>query len=166
MNFDDVVLKNQMPIITLFNCTIEYDCKQLNYNITVPFSEEIYNKIQKVPYMIYLPEEEKTLTVTYQTGIEIGQSAYEMPHMTIQGVDGTVQDLGTISVSKNDLNYLTVTDDPVPYSFNPDYEEELLSDKNILRPWDYKKEEKEEEKDDWCISWDTGEENQESIIDW
>lgn len=56
--------------------------------------------------------------------------------------------------------------DQKPHNYYTKYEQELLSDKNILRPWDYKKKEKEEEKDDWCISWDTGEENQESIIDW
>ena len=56
MNFDDVILKNQMPIITAYNCAIEYDHYNLNYNITIPFSEETYNKIQKIPYMIYLPK--------------------------------------------------------------------------------------------------------------
>lgn len=162
MNFDDIILKNQMPIITLSNSAIEYNYKWFNYNITVPFDEEIYNKIQEVPYTIYLPEEEKILTVTYQVGIEIEQSAYETPYMTIWGVEGTVQDLGVLSVSKNNLNYLTVTDDPVPYSFNPNYEEEFLSDEDILRPLNNK----EEDKQEWSISWDTGKESQDNIIGW
>lgn len=53
---------------------------------------------------------------------------------------------------------------PKPHNCNDKYLKELLSDADILRPWDYK--EKEKENDDWCISWDTGEENQESIVDW
>lgn len=140
MNFDNVILTNQMPIITLYNCTIEYEHEYFHFNITMPFSEEIYNKVQKVPYILYLPEENKTLTVTYYTGIEIEQSAYAETYITIQGVEGAVQDLGVLSVSKNDLNYLTVTDDPVPYSFNYNYEKELLSNADELKPWGQGKE--------------------------
>lgn len=141
MDFKNVtMLKNQMPIITAYNCAIEYDHYNLNYNITIPFSEETYNKIQKIPYMIYLPKGEQLFTVTHYTGIEIEQSAYTETYITIQGVEGTVQDLEVLNVSRNDLNYLTVTDDPVPYSFNYNYEKELLSNVDELKPWGQGKE--------------------------
>lgn len=148
-----------MPIITAYNCTVEYDPKWFNYNIIIPFSEEIYNKIQKVPYMIYLPEGNQTLTVTYYTGIEIEQSAYAETYITIQGVEGTVQDLGVFSVSKNDLNYLRITDDPIPYHFNPNYE-------NELKPWSQGKEKDNEDK--WEIDWEQSfiDETEQQFIEW
>lgn len=166
MNFDNVILKNQMPIITVYNCTVEYEHEYFHFNITIPFNEEIYNKIQKVPYILYVPEGNKTFTVTYFTGITIAQSAYAETYMTIQGVEGYVQDLGVLTVSKNDLTYLTVTDDPVPYSFNYNYEKELLHDEDALKPWGQGKEKDSEDK--WEIDWEQSfiDETEQQFIEW
>ena len=153
MDFKEVnFCGTQMPIIIAEKGTMEYNCCYCSFNIELPFNQEDYDKIQKVPYIIYFPQDKQYITVEYHEGVEIETSINAIPKMIIHGAEG----------------YITkeLVNDPKLYNYNDKYLKELLSDADILRPWDYKEKEKDKENDDWCISWDTGEENQESIIDW
>ena len=86
--------------------------------------------------------------VEYQSGIEIPMSIEANFKMTIHDVEGYFI-IGSIN-------------DPKPYNYSSKLEEELLNDEDILRPWDSKDKENKE----WSISWDTGKESQDDIIDW
>ena len=138
----------QMPIIVAEEGIMEYSYRYCNFNVILPFNQEDYDRIQKVPYVLYFPWEEKYLVVEYQSGIEIPMSIEENCKMIIHDVEGHI-----IIGSAND---------PKPYSYSGKYKEKLLSNEDVLKPLNNKEKEKEE----WNISWDTGRESQDSIIDW
>lgn len=138
----------QMPIIVVEEGIAVYNYCYCNFNVILPFNQENYDRIQKVPYVLYFPQEEKYLVVEYHSGIEIPMSIEANFKMTIHDVEGHII-IGSINDSKL-------------YNYSGKYEEELLSDEDVLRPWDNKEKESEE----WSISWDTEKESQDSIIDW
>lgn len=86
--------------------------------------------------------------VTYYGGIKIDSSADINCDMIIHDVEGHFI-IGSVNDSK-------------PYSYSGKYEEKLLNNENVLKPLNNKEKEKEE----WNISWDTGKESQDSIIGW
>ena len=138
----------QMPIIVVEEGIMEYSCRYCSFNVILPFNQEDYDRIQKVPYVLYFPQEEKYLVVEYQSGIEIPMSIEANFKMTIHDVEGHII-IGSIN-------------DPKPYNYSREYEDELLSDEDILTLLNNEDKENEE----WSVSWDTGKESQDSIIDW
>ena len=138
----------QMPIIVVEEGIVEYNYCYCNFNVILPFNQEDYDRIQKVPYVLYFPQEEKYLVVEYQSGIEIPISIEANFKMIIHDVEGHII-IGSVNDSK-------------PYSYSDKYERELLGNENVLRLLDSK----EEESKEWSVSWDTGKESQDDIISW